>query len=149
MHKIRFRHHHNLGLPHLFFIVCRKDSLVLSNLQFTISLNIAFLCYLLWISPFFHVRWRCSHLFEHFHLLCSSRQKSFWPFFSISFAVVHSYVLQSLFSPSKSANRKAVVELKLMPAAIKKSTPTIEYSPFTESLAPFSILIASAANFTI
>ena len=163
MHKVRARHQQNLGVPYLYFIVRRKDSLVLSNLQFTISLNVAFLRYLLWVSPFFHVRWRCSHLFEHLHMLsywCSGRQKSSWSFFAIYFAVVHSHVLQRsgaftgpmvLFegSPSRSANREAIVEPKLMPAAINQFTPTIEYNPFTESLAPFSILIASAANFTI
>ena len=43
-------------------------------------------------------------------------------------------------SPSKSANLKEVVELKLMLAAINQSTPAIEYSPLTDSLAPFSFL---------
>ena len=52
-------------------------------------------------------------------------------------------------SASKSATLKAVVELKLMPAAINQSTPAIEYSPLTDSLAPFSILMASAANLTV
>ena len=41
-------------------------------------------------------------------------------------------------SPSKSANLKVVVELKFMPAAINQSTPAIEYSPSTDSLAPIS-----------
>ena len=50
--------------------------------------------------------------------------------------------------PSKSANLKTVVELKLMPAAINQSTPAIEYSPLMERLAPFSILMVSAAIFT-
>ena len=163
MHKLRVRHQQNLGLPYLQFIVRRKDSLVLSNLQFTTSLNIAFLGYLLWASPFFHVRRRCSHLFEHLHMLsycCSGRQKTSWSFFAIYFAVVHSHVLQRygaftgpmvLFegSTSRSANREAVVEPKLIPAAINQSTPTTEYNPFTERQAPFCILIASAANFTI
>ena len=52
-------------------------------------------------------------------------------------------------SPTKSANLNAVVELKLMPAAINQSTPAIEYSPLTDSLAPFSILMALAANLTV
>ena len=52
-------------------------------------------------------------------------------------------------SPSKSATLKAVVELKLMPAAINQSTPAIEYSPLMDSLAPLSILMASAANLTV
>ena len=52
-------------------------------------------------------------------------------------------------SPSKSANHKAAVELKLMPAAINQSTPAIEYIPLTDSLAQFSISIASASNLTV
>ena len=52
-------------------------------------------------------------------------------------------------SPSKSANLKAVVELKFMPAANNQSTPAIEYSPLTGSLAPFSILMASTANLNV
>ena len=48
-------------------------------------------------------------------------------------------------SPPKSANLKAVVELKFMPAAINQSTPVIDYSPLTDSLAPVNILMASAA----
>ena len=52
-------------------------------------------------------------------------------------------------SPSKSVNLKAVVELKLMPAAINQSTPATEYSPLTDSLAQFSILMASVANLTV
>ena len=51
-------------------------------------------------------------------------------------------------SPSKLANLKAVVELKLIPAAINQSTPAVEYSPLTDSLAQFNIL-ASAANLTV
>ena len=52
-------------------------------------------------------------------------------------------------SPTKSANLKAVVELKLMPAAINQCTPAIEYSPLTGSLAPFSNLISLAATLTV
>ena len=52
-------------------------------------------------------------------------------------------------SPSKSANLKAAVELKLMPAATSQSTPAIEYSPLTDSLAPFTILKASVANLVV
>ena len=52
-------------------------------------------------------------------------------------------------SPARSANRTAIVEPKLIPAAINQSTPTIEYSLITDSLAPFSVLIASAANITV
>ena len=52
-------------------------------------------------------------------------------------------------SPSRPANLDAVVEIKLLPAAINQSTTTIEYSPFTESFAPINILIASAANLTL
>ena len=52
-------------------------------------------------------------------------------------------------SPSRSANRNAVVELKSIPAAINQSTHTIEDSPFTEKFVPSNILIASAANFTV
>ena len=56
-------------------------------------------------------------------------------------------LLEAFFS--RSANRNAVVELKLIYAAINQSTPTIEYSPFTDILVPFSILIASAANLAV
>ena len=53
-------------------------------------------------------------------------------------------------STSKSeANLKAVVELKLLQAAINQSTPAVECSHLTESLAPFSILMASAVNLTV
>ena len=52
-------------------------------------------------------------------------------------------------SPSKSANLKAVVQLKLLPAAINQSTLAIEYSPLTDNLAPFNILMASDVNLTI
>ena len=52
-------------------------------------------------------------------------------------------------SPSKSANRKADVELKFIPAAINQFTPAIEYSPLTNSLAPFNIFMTSAANLTV
>ena len=52
-------------------------------------------------------------------------------------------------SPPKSANLKAVVELKFMPAAINQSTPVIDYSPLTDSLAPVNILMASAAKLTV
>ena len=50
---------------------------------------------------------------------------------------------------SKSANLKAVVELKFMPAAISQSTSAIEYSPLTDNLAPFNILMASALNLIV
>ena len=52
-------------------------------------------------------------------------------------------------SPSRSANLKAIVELKFMPAAVNQSTPDIEYSPLTDNLAPFNILMASAAKLTV
>ena len=52
-------------------------------------------------------------------------------------------------SPSRSANNYAVLELKLILAAINQSTPTIECSPFTDSLLAYNILIASAANLTV
>ena len=48
MHKVRVRHHQNLGLPQLPFIVRRKDGLVPLNLLSIISLNIPFLGYLLY-----------------------------------------------------------------------------------------------------
>ena len=51
-------------------------------------------------------------------------------------------------SPSKSANLKAVVELKFMLAAINQSTPVIEYNLLTDSVAPFSILLASSMKLT-
>ena len=51
-------------------------------------------------------------------------------------------------SRSRSANGNAFVELKLTQAAINQSTPTIDHSTFTDSLAPFNILISSAANLT-
>ena len=38
------------------------------------------------------------------------------------------------------------MELKSRSAAINQSTPAIEYSLLTDSLAPFSILMTSAAN---
>ena len=41
------------------------------------------------------------------------------------------------------------VVLKLISAAINQFTLTIDYSPFTDSLAPFSVLIASAASPTV
>ena len=37
---------------------------------------------------------------------------------------------------SRSAKFNAVVELKLIPAAVNQSTPTIDYNPFTESFCP-------------
>ena len=52
-------------------------------------------------------------------------------------------------SPPISANLKAVIELKFMPAAINQSTPVIEYSPLTDDLAPFNVLVASAAKLTV
>ena len=52
-------------------------------------------------------------------------------------------------SPSKSANLKAVVELKFMLAAINQSTPVIEYNLLTDSIAPFSILLASSMKLTL
>ena len=52
-------------------------------------------------------------------------------------------------SLSKSANLKAVVELKFMPAAINQSTPVFEYKPLTENLAPFNILMVTAAKLTV
>ena len=51
-------------------------------------------------------------------------------------------------SPSKSANLKAVVELNFMLAAINQSTPVIEYNLLTDSVAPFSILLASSMKLT-
>ena len=51
--------------------------------------------------------------------------------------------------PSKSANLKAVIELKFMPAAFNQSTPVIEYSPLTDNRAPFYILMASSAKLTV
>ena len=53
-----------------------------------------------------------------------------------------------LFEGSKD-QRYAAVELKLIPAAINQSTTTNEYSQFTDSLALFTVLIASAANLTV
>ena len=52
-------------------------------------------------------------------------------------------------SPSRSANLKAVVELKFMLAAINQSTPVIEYNLLTDSVAPFSILLASSMKLTL
>ena len=52
-------------------------------------------------------------------------------------------------TPARSANRNAIVELKLIPAAINQSTPKIEYNLFTDSLDPFSVLNTSAANITV
>ena len=52
-------------------------------------------------------------------------------------------------SLSRSAMSYAVVELKLIIGPINQSTPTIEYSPFTDSLAAYNIIIASAANLTV
>ena len=52
-------------------------------------------------------------------------------------------------SPSTSVNRNAFVELKFTSAAISQPTLTNEYSPFTDSVAPFIILIASASNLTV
>ena len=52
-------------------------------------------------------------------------------------------------SPSRSANLKAVAELKFMPAAINQSTLVIKYNPLTDNIAPFSILMASTAKLTV
>ena len=52
-------------------------------------------------------------------------------------------------SPSRSANLKAVVELKFILAVINQSTPVIEYSLLTDSLAPFNILLASSMKLTL
>ena len=106
-------------------------------------------------------RW-CRQLPKYLHVLSnrrSRRQESSWPFFTIlsswfnltscnGLAFTGPIVLLEG-SPSKSANLKAVVELKFMLAAINQSTPVIEYNLLTDSVAPFSILLASSMKLTL
>ena len=121
MHKVRTRNHQFRYFPHLCFVVRCEDGLVYSKFQLTVSFSITSLGYCLQIGSFFNMSRRCSHLLKLLHMLprwCSTGQKS-----------PRSLCMMVLFdgSPSRSTNRNAVVELKLISSAINQSTPTIEY----------------------
>ena len=90
--KVQFHDIQNLGFAHLYFTVRRKDSLVLSNLQSIIPLNIAFLSFLLWVSPFYHVRLGVRSFYS-LSYWCPRCQESSRSFFSDSFNMILSHVL--------------------------------------------------------
>ena len=119
-------------------MVGSEEGFVNFELQSTISFYITFLCYLLRLSSLLRMSWRLSHLFKNLDMLpggCSSCQEFSRSLLSGLLAVIFfnclAFAGPMVFfegSPSKSANRNAAVELKLIPRAITQSTPTIVYS---------------------
>ena len=85
------------------------------------------------ICFFFHMNWRCWHLFKHPYMLpcwCSTFQESPWSLFSSLLTMINLYILQRFAihgtmvliegSPSRSLNRTAIVELRLIPDVEKR-----------------------------